>query len=165
MKKRIRLLRSELDYSLGSVAWMIYHGHPELNDHVRHQIADVCQGENRHSVSRLLLLGIGELCRKMGAKVRFISGLEEAGEVADKLIEPTEYLIEIEYAGIEGPDMKLLAEQMHFYLVWRVMRDWLAPWLPSGGNLAEERVTEYLAKVSELLGKTSHCRRRLPPIA
>lgn len=160
MGKRIRWLRSELDYDLGSAGWLAGHARPELDGHVRHQMADICQGENRHLVSRLLGLTFAEVCKRLGKRVRPIAGVRSDNQ----LVEPEWYELEVAEGDLGQMEAEYLKEKVHSYLVWRVLGLWYGTCLPEESRVAAENAASGLSEAATALGRRSHFRRRIPPI-
>lgn len=160
MDKKLRWMRSEIDYDLASAGWLAGHAHQELDGHVRHQLADICEGENRHLVSRFLGLAFAEVCRRLGNRVRVI-----AGDGCDnRLEEPAWYELVLTEGNVSPADLAYLKEQVHSYLVWRVFGIWCGTRLPAESRAAAENASSALAEAATALGRRSHFRRNIPPI-
>lgn len=160
MGMRIRWLRSELDYDLASAGWLAGHARPDLDGHVRHQMADICEGENRHLVSRLLGLAFAEVCKRLGRRVRATAGVRSD----NRLEEPEWYELEVTGSDVSQVEIEYLKEKVHSYLVWRVLGLWFGTGLPEESRVAAENAISGLSEAAGALGWRSHFRRRIPPI-
>lgn len=156
MMKRIRWLRKELDYDIGSIAWLAFDAHEELPNHRRHQLADICEGENRNLVSRHLEEAYATLC----ILLQGIGREPHCHAASDRLRERREFVFLITSSAVK---VAPVVERGHRFLIARVLAVWLAPWAPQEAAIWKAEAEEMRDALASLAARSSgHATARRP---
>lgn len=170
MKNRNRMvwLRKELDFDLSQWGWLTYDQMETTTSHRRHLTADICEGENRHLVSRLLgeSFAVVAMALKNVATV-IVSG--SGGKTTDTLKEPARYELRLKCdsrgRGLlsEAAVLQIVA-RAHTYMVSRVLATWLAALMPAQAAIKQQEAADALTAIQQLAATaTTTTRRPLSP--
>ncbi len=157
--KEICWLRRELDYDIASVAWLASDVHEELSLHRRHQLADICQGENRNLVSRHLEEAFATLCLLL----KKVGRAKDRQPSSDRLSARRRFRFLV---TAEEADTGLIVEKGHRFLISWVLSVWLAPWAAEEAKIWKESLESLRQELSTLAAKSNgptHYRRKLHP--
>ena len=155
----LRIKSDEILADLRSAAWLEQELHPELDRHRRHQMADICEGDNADRVWRVLGISIAEL----RLALRRLLKPPTAFSPANDLERPDSWNFNFTY---RLPDATALyiKEKIHEYLVAKVMADRTSAIIPSCADVWRIRAQDAHAALRETAATaaTAHSPVRRP---
>lgn len=151
---RLTFLRKELLYDAQNYAYIEADVMGEEKQHAQHMLADICEEGNVDRVSRILSVVHAAVVEML---YPFTKEAPADAEIDDKLEAPEQYEIVLSVPdGMSQTTVNLLSKQIHEYMVYRVMADWLTITNPAAAQAwmgrAEDTATE--------IEKSKNLRRR-----
>ncbi len=153
----------ELLYDISNYSYVESDIIPTDNEHIRHQVSDVCESGNIDRVRRIL-----ELSHKECVEMLYPYSKQEVCESSvydNSLIEKECYCIELKLPNeFSQTTIELLQQMLHEYMVCRVMSDWMSI---TNGASTEKWVSKlsYIGNKipTMLLSRTSKLKRKQGP--
>ncbi len=133
----------EVTDDIRSAAWLESELHPELDRHRRHQMADICEGENAESVWRVL--GVSEAQLRL-SMLRILLPQRRISHAND-LRHPKCWKFRMR-VSLPTPTICFIKEKIHEYMVASVMADRTAVIIPPASAIWQTRAAEVLTALS-----------------
>lgn len=148
-----RLLRSEILYDVENYAFIEGDIMPDESEDAKHQVIDVAQDGNIDRVSRVMNLAYTECVEML---YPFTKKAVEEKDTDDTLRCPEEYVITGTFpASFSQSTADLLQNQLHEYVVYRILADWFSIVKPDSASNWEKKLEKIRNKI-----KTSMSIRR-----
>jgi hypothetical protein len=162
----LKFMRAELLYDVKNYAYVEADVMGEPGDskvqHAQHQLADIGEAGNIDRVSRIL-----DVVHTAVVEMLYPFTKQEVveEEIDDRLIEPTEYVVEMTVPiSVSKTTVKLLSRLIHEYMVYRVMADWLSIMNPAAaqGWMARAEETQAEIERAKNMRRTAMVRKTHP---
>lgn len=156
--------RDELIYDIRAIAYTIGDTLPAEQQHQRHLVQDIANGENLPLAMRLLNLSHRECVELLFPLTR--GDLPEKVHAGDnRLTEPSNYIIFLHVpARFSLSTLELLEPAVHDYMVWRVLHEWFLLVFPEKAEMMALKVAVAKERIEGILNhRTGRARLRFSP--
>lgn len=155
---------SEILYDVSNYSYVEGDILSEAEEHLRHQVMDVCESGNIDRVKRVLDLVHSECVEMLYPYSK--KSLENFSDVYSNELNNKEcYYIELQFPiGFSQTTIEYLRNLIHEYMVCRVVGDWMSITNTRSESKWEAKATIIRNKISiSLLSRTGKIRRKLSP--